>query len=202
MISDQRIVHRTLITRISMIIQEILEICVLYTETMLKKTYLKWKKDLDYVEMYNQYHRFNPLTKGVKKDVETVGRYLFTASRLYSVAIVGTSLYTKYFLSHFALSDTLTVGLITVFMITSALLVYVFSLYREMLHVGSVAMMWKVFFSLWLIIFFLFNIVQIITLFVDYGWWMLVANVVWGMVGEVLVRKVVENSKLKISNLK
>jgi len=138
------------------------------------------------------FNTFNPMPKGVTKDAESVGRYLAVASRLYSVAIVGTSLYVKFVLAHFVLTDATTVGLLIAFFTTALLLVYVFSLYREMLHVGRVAMVWKVLFSLWLIIFFLFNIFQIITLVANFGWWMLVANVVWGLIGEVLVKQVIK----------
>ncbi|MFA7244659.1 MAG: hypothetical protein WC070_00585 [Candidatus Magasanikbacteria bacterium] len=139
-------------------------------------------------------NRFDPIWEGHQKDTNTINKYLLITSRLYTIAIVVTSFFVRIFLTNFKSSEIMSGILLVSFMITSALLVYNFSLYRELASVLVIEKLRKIMFFIWLIIFFLFNIFQIITLFVNYGWWMVVLNIIWGIVGDLLINKVIKKN--------
>lgn len=132
---------------------------------------------------------FDPIYSGHKKDAKTILNYLSISSRLYYLSILVASFFVNYVMYRTLFSkngDTIAMILL---LVSSALLMYVFSVYRELVKVSKVSMLWKVLFAIWLVLFLLINIVQLFAIPLSLPAFVMVVTTVFSMVGEFLLNR-------------
>jgi len=152
---------------------------------------------------------FDPIWFGHQKDTPTLFKYLQISSRVYYLALFGYSLYVNWLLVNLGwLSDSSTKMLLNLilFFIPPLLLFYHFAVYKEFWRVApfnNQTRITKSLYGVWLLFFLLLNIAQIVlviipdstplfnllSLAVNYGLLVSAVNIILGIVGEWLLRK-------------